>query len=256
MEDGPNSSALGRAFRAIRRDGITATLARAGEVALRMLREYRIFRRPDAENVFTRIYELNYWGSTESVSGTGSTVAFTERLRADLVGLIDEHRIGTIFDAPCGDFNWMRLVVASRPIDYVGVDIVAPMIADLQARHGSDRVRFVHADLTQFDYPRADLMICRDCLFHLSYADARKILANFVASGTPLLLATTHRPDGSFTNHDIRTGAFRPIDLFAPPYSLPTEVAHRVEDDDSGLKRREMCLWTSDQVAAALARFP
>ncbi|MGA0133216.1 MAG: class I SAM-dependent methyltransferase [Opitutales bacterium] len=205
------------------------------------------------EERFTWIYENNYWQEGESASGTGSTLRYTENLRKELPGLFSRFGVQKIFDAPCGDFNWMRLVVASTGVRYQGADIVRPMIESLQTRHGSERVTFVHLDLIRGPFPRADLMVCRDCLFHLSYADARRVLENFVASGTPYLLTTTHRDDGTWVNRDIPTGGFRPMDLFAPPYSLPRDPLARVEDWVAPDPEREMCLWSREQVAAALS---
>ena len=216
--------------------------------AARQLRAMR-----SAEERFTWIYENNYWQDGESVSGTGSTLQYTENLRRELPELFERFDIRSVFDAPCGDFNWMRLVVESTGICYAGADIVRPMVESLKARYGSERVTFTHLDLIRGPFPRADLMVCRDCLFHLSYTDARKVLENFVASGTPYLLTTTHRNDGSWGNRDIETGGFRPMDLFAAPYFLPRDPLVRIEDWVAPDPEREMCLWSREQVAAALS---
>jgi hypothetical protein len=95
-------------------------------------------------------------------------------------------------------------------------------------------------------------MICRDCLFHLSYADARRVLENFLASGIPYLLTTTHRNDGALVNRDIETGDFRMIDLFEAPFCLPKTPLARIDDWLTPDPEREMCLWSRDQVAHGL----
>ena len=62
--------------------------------------------------IFDNIYEMNYWRNCESLSGDGSTLNYTENLRKQLPNLIKAFSINTIYDAPCGDFNWMRGVVS------------------------------------------------------------------------------------------------------------------------------------------------
>lgn len=59
---------------------------------------------------FTSIYRNNGWGSLESRSGAGSTLASTANIRRELPGLVERLNIRTLLDAPCGDFNWMKEV--------------------------------------------------------------------------------------------------------------------------------------------------
>ena len=113
----------------------------------------------------------------------------------------------------------------------------------------------MHIDLISGKFPPADLMICRDCLFHLSYSDTRSVLENFVASGIPYLLTTSHKNDGTIVNRDIQTGSFRVMDLFAPPYNFPRETLARIDDWVAPDPEREMCLWTREQVVAILGAF-
>ncbi len=217
----------------------------------------KVFSSTRIEDRFTEIWRLNVWGNDESVSGSGSTLAATQSLREALPRLFEQFNIHSILDAPCGDYGWMREVLRAFPraLDYTGGDIVAPLVRELQAQHGREGVRFIATDITSTPLPRADLLICRDCLFHLSYRDTRAALANFVASGIPWLLTTTHRNEGAFGNRDIDTGDFRRIDLFAPPYNLPRDVAFRFEDWCAPEPPREMCLWSSEQIRHALDAF-
>lgn len=201
---------------------------------------------------FTAIYKGNHWGGDESASGRGSSLAYTDNLRAHLPGLFEQFKIRSVLDAPCGDFHWMRLVTNQLNIDYTGADIVKPIIESNQSKYANASTRFVQLDITRHPLPPADLMICRDCLFHLSYADVRAALVNFVKSGTPYLLTTTHINNGTFRNHDILTGSFRLIDLFSEPFNLPREPLARIADWIEPHPEREMCLWSSEQIAAAL----
>lgn len=107
----------------------------------------------------------------------------------------------------------------------------------------------MHLDIAQDRLPQADLMICRDCLFHLSYEDTERFLRNFRASGIPYLLTTTHFNRSGFVNRDIDTGDWRWMDLFQPPYRFPAAPAWRVVD---GGGDREMCLWAREDLPSSL----
>jgi len=213
-----------------------------------------ILSRRSIEDRFTAIYQTNYWGCKESVSGRGSNLEYTRNLRNKLPQVFAALSINTVFDAPCGDFGWMRHVVEETDIDYIGGDIVLPLVNSLNTQFRSPNVLFMHIDLTQGTFPRADMMICRDCLYHLSYSDTRKVLENFIASEIPYLLTTTQARASGSENKDIRTGDYRLIDLFAAPYGFPKDVALRIEDWMPE-HEREMCLWSREQVIEACSRF-
>ena len=206
------------------------------------------------EDVFTKKFIENSWKCDESRSGPSSTLTRTKNLREKLPILIDKLNIKSIFDAPCGDLNWMKYFIDETKITYIGGDIVLPMI-NSHKEHYSDikNVNFIHIDLTSQEYPVADMMLCRDCLFHLSYDDTLKVLKNFVASRIPYLLTTTHFNKGQITNKDIVTGAWRWMDLFMPPYNFPKDTLSRITD---GGGDREMCLWSREQVAQVVETWP
>ena len=206
----------------------------------------------EAQAVFTEIYHRNQWGSPESVSASGSEMTRTRHLRTELPHLLREFNIRSVLDIPCGDFNWMKEVVANTSVTYVGGDIVKPLIQQLSDTHSSHNVKFIHLDITKSQLPQADLMICRDCLIHLSYADTRAMLTNFLSSGIPYLLTTTHVNAGTFQNHDIATGDFRLIDLYSAPYNFPRDPLAVIDDWVPPDPERTICLWTRDQVSVAL----
>lgn len=250
---------LRKTLDSISNDGLARTLGKILRYPLGVLEDRAQTRRRlkaialrDTEQKFTEIYSRNLWGSDESASGVGSTLECTANLRNALPGLFRTLSVNTVFDAPCGDFNWMRHVVQELEITYIGGDIVRPLLDVNISRYGTNRIRFLHIDLTSAPFPAADLMICRDCMFHLSYQDTWRILRNFVNSEIPYLLATTHINQLAFRNRDIVTGDFRRIDLFEEPYAFPKDVFFRVDDWIPPQPIREMCLWSRAQVAEAL----
>lgn len=205
------------------------------------------------ENIFTQIYNTNHWGGSESRSGPGSTLEFTEKLRNELPKVFEKFSIKKVFDGPCGDFHWMRHVLSQTDIEYVGGDIVRPMIDELNEQFKSDKVSFVHMDLTKDSYPSADLMICRDCLYHFSFADTWALVNKFLKSGIPYLLTTTHfNTHAHFVNRDIATGGYRAINLCLPPYNFPSDPLYDVvENVDNSGNIRKLSLWSREQILRA-----
>src|SRR4029079_1649688 len=142
----------------------------------------------EMEAVFWRFYLENVWGAA-SVSGPGSTAWPTTVIRERLPALLRELEVTTLLDAPCGDFNWLSS--CELPPHYIRCDIVGELVDDLRRLHGRADRRFERLDLTCDPLPAADLILCRDCLGHLPFADIAAALANFRASGARYLLATT-----------------------------------------------------------------
>lgn len=170
--------------------------------------------------IFRRIYSNNTWGSTESRSGTGSSLAETANLRSALPELLEKLKIKSILDIPCGDFNWMEKVDLTG-IHYTGADIVPEMIEANNQKYSNDDREFKEIDLLADDLPQADLIICRDCLVHFSFEDAFKAMESMCNSGTKYLLTTT------FPLHQnilINTGEWYAINLNAEPFPLPTPL--------------------------------
>jgi hypothetical protein len=191
------------------------------------------------KNIFRRIFNENLWGNAESVSGEGSNLQRTAAIRTVLPALLARHGVRSILDAPCGDFFWMK-EVALDVDSYVGADIVPELIASNTERYASSQRRFIVCDLVEDELPRADLVLCRDCLGHLSYAETRRALDNFRRSGATWLLTTTFT--GPRENHDITTGDWRPINLERAPYGFGPAV--------------ELINEGSDEVDEALGAFP
>ncbi len=180
-------------------------------------------------NVFQQIHDSSAWNvvTTESVSGEGSTLEQTATLRAELPGLLRKLGVRSLLDLPCGDFNWMQHLDLTD-IRYTGGDIVSALVERNQAQFGNDQRRFLHLNLLSDDLPACDLLFCRDCLVHLSFADVQAALANIRRSGITYL-ATTHFHEEE-ENTDILTGGWRPLNFFKAPFNFPASVTEINED--------------------------
>lgn len=203
---------------------------------------------------FKLIYEKNLWRNAESLSGSGSTLKFTRKIRESLPELVSKLKISSIFDAPCGDFNWMKHAIQTIDVNYIGADIVEELIQENIKRYSARKIQFRQLNLIEDYFPEADMMICRDCLFHMSFKDTLKILTNFLESEISYIYTTTYNKPESFNNMDINTGDFRAIDLRKFPYSFPEGDIFSVLDGKEGNTERHMTVWSKNQIFAAVHR--
>ncbi len=175
----------------------------------------------DVQTIFTKAYKENIWNSTESFSGEGSTLSATNVIRSILPDLLKKLDAKVFLDAPCGDFNWMQHVDIPN-VNYIGGDIVKEIVIKNQQTYGNDVRRFVELDIIRSKLPQADVMLCRDCLIHLSYEHINSFIKNLHASGIKYLITNTY-PNRK-ENINIETGRFRPVNLLLPPFNFPEPI--------------------------------
>lgn len=202
------------------------------------------------ENVFTTIYQENFWRSEESVSGPGSTIEFTKNIVEQIPRIISDLGLKRILDAPCGDYNWFRLIERDNDVSYIGGDIVEGLVISNQERYGNDNTRFIHLDITNEALPKADLWLCRDCLSHLSNDDIFKVIHNFMNSDITYLLTSSHPKTKKNTN--ILTGQFRQLNLELPPFNFCKPLLS-VDDWIEGYPFRQLALWEKRQLSKNLS---
>ncbi len=222
---------------------LPALRARAG------LRNWRLINAPTAK-VFEDIYRNRSWGG-KSVSGMGSDHEQTKTLCQELPKLLQTYSVRSLLDAPCGDFSWMKLVELGDR-SYTGGDIVPGLIEENNAKYRSSNRQFRVLDLIKDPLPPADLLLCRDCLIHLSFRDVRSVFSNIAKSDIPYVLITNYPL--LTRNTDILTGGFRAINLQLSPFRLPKPAAVITEDlfpnqrDDPNFIR-ELALWRRSDFA-------
>jgi hypothetical protein len=182
---------------------------------------------------FTRVYKLRLWESGGTVSGVGSTLENTVGVRRIIHGVIEEYKINSVLDAPCGDFSWFSNLIENKPeINYYGVDIVQEIIEVNKLNHESKTQTFSYFNLAKrFSVlPRTDLIICRDLLVHLSLKDCKKVLRNFKKSGSKYLLITHFISDSNqlITNSELTMNfdgfGWRPLNMEDKIFGLGTAI--------------------------------
>ena len=145
----------------------------------------------------------------------------------------------------------MKYLLPKLSIKYIGGDIIKDLIDQHKKFFENETIKFVHINLIEEKFPKVDLMICRDCLFHLSYKDIKGVLQNFIKAEIKYLLTTTFiegRP-----HRDIISGDFRRLNLFQEPFSFNKNPLERIDDSIYPYPCRQICLWSRSQVADALA---
>ena len=203
----------------------------------------------DRQTAFDSIYKSNGWNSEESLSGPGSEAARTSHYAHELRTQLDRLGVKTVFDAPCGDLNW--ILSAVRNVGYLGGDIAPTLIKDLQRTYPDLDLRVF--DICTDAFPKADVWHCRDCLFHLPFADIRSAFRNFLRSDIRYALLTTHRSRAFHRNVDVPVGGWRYLDLELNPFSLPKPKAY-LRDYRVGLDfPRYVGLWSREQIKSTLS---
>src|SRR3984885_4706502 len=111
--------------------------------------------------VFTQCWKEGWWaipdkdGVIAQKSGPGSSLKYTQALREELPKFLRRYNVRTIFDAGCGDFLWMKHVPLDG-INYLGGDVVAPLIEQLQ-KENPDKIFLVYDPRWLYLWKREDV---------------------------------------------------------------------------------------------------
>lgn len=181
----------------------------------------RLLRVSSRKRQFETIYKRGGFGGSPSLSGAGSDLVQTERIRAELPLLLARRRIRTILDAPCGDWYWMQHVDLTA-YNYIGADLVEGLVVENNRRFGKSNRRFIRLDICKDPIPEVDLVLCRDCLIHLRTRDCLKAMQNIRSSGSKYILTTTY-PQRE-RNEELPVEFWRPLNLKKPPFCLPVPL--------------------------------
>jgi len=205
------------------------------------------------EERFEQIYKTNLWSDTESRSGAGSSLDATASLRISLPPLLRSLDTRRLLDVPCGDFNWMSHVDLTG-IDYEGGDIVESIIETNRARYESAGRKFMRVDLTSGPLPDADVILCRDCLVHFSFANIMAAFRTMRGSRARYLLTTTFLDREA--NKDIVDGDWRPLNLVQAPFLLRPPHSVLLEDcmeEGGAYADKALAVWRVSDLPTELA---
>jgi hypothetical protein len=209
----------------------------------------------DPYQAFDAIFRERRWGGcSEDFSGTGASLDQTTVVREELPKLCAELDVRSLLDVPCGDFYWMKHTDL-KGISYIGADIVQAII-DRNSRQFGDpttgRRQFLRLNLCDDPLPDVDLIVCRDCLVHLSFSDISKALRNIYRSSAGYLLTTTFTERDE--NTDIPTGEWRTLNLSVAPFCFPPPVRiinERCTLQGDAYRDKSLALWRIQDLATA-----
>ncbi len=173
------------------------------------------------EDAFTRCYKTKAWATNaqgEGSSGTGSTLEATEEYRVFLQDFLKSHKIRSVVDAGCGDWEFSQYI-DWRGIQYSGYDIVKSVIIRNKKNFGAPNIKFFQANTLEFDLPQADLLITKDVLQHLPIEDIKSFTRHF-SKYKYCLITNDINPYRRTSNIQIVAGQYRPIDLTEPPFNV------------------------------------
>lgn len=203
------------------------------------------------ETVFEFYAASGHWlddARPESLSGPGSSLHYTSEFRRRFERFLAASNCRSLLDAPCGDFNWMREVRLPDGMRYFGGEISQTLtLANRRAYGSADRL-FFPINLISEPLPQADIWLCRDCLFHLSFDHIAAVLRNAARANFKYCLLSSHC---NKINHEIVTGEFREVNLLKAPFHFPEPIA-RLPDYIDGFPERYVGVWAADQLLCAL----
>ena len=226
-------------------------------IKVKLIKKFYLNSKADYETKFNLIYKTNYWSDKESVSGSGSNKTQTQNAIKNINKILVDYNIKSIFDAPCGDFNWMNDLLKEstrlnkKNIQYLGADIVQDLILNLKKEHSTQNINFIKFDVISQNFPNQELFICRDCFIHFSNKDIKKTISNFLDSKIKYILITDSIVDDDFENYEIKTGEYRKLDLTKEPFNFPKNHLFQFNDLYNIKKQKydtKMTLWSREKL--------
>ena len=180
------------------------------------------------------------------LSGYGSSKNSAKDAQAFIGDIIKRYNPKKILDLGCGDWTWFSSLgdmLDSSGVEYEGWDACARMIRDNNEKYGNDSVRFMLKDIVTEEYPKVDLIICRDVLFHLQQSMALEVIEK-VHKSCSLFISTTF--PYTTTNKKLTGGwGFYTINLAIDPFSLSRYEVEKRHEVKCGQKNnmRFVCMY-------------
>lgn len=172
----------------------------------------------DNDTVWDVIYQENKW---DNGSGPGSLPEKTIEYRNMLESFMKEHKIKTVLDIGCGDWQFSKLIDWGD-VKYTGIDCVKDMIDKNKELYKQDGREFILMNVIKEpdklrEY-KVDLIIMKDVLQHWPVNEIYKIIG-IVRKCTKYILITNCCNQGD-EGDDINFGGFRPLSHKKKPLKL------------------------------------
>ena len=163
---------------------------------------------------FSDVYRRKLWATHGVLSGDGSRVATTRPVAAWLTQQAADG-MRDVLDLGCGDLEWVAGIpaIAEGSMRYHGVDAVPSLVS-----HHKRVYPWFHGaamDLEAMPRIEADVVLCKDVLFHLCNGAAEQILTHIERGTWRRLLITTQPGAANSRRHGMRGGKMAPLDIEA-----------------------------------------
>jgi len=162
----------------------------------------------------------------ESISGPGSYIENATESCSLISDTIIKYNIKSILDLGCGDFNYFKTINISN-ISYVGWDVSQEMITDNINKYGNKNIKFEVKDIITNEYPKVDLIICRDVFFHLDQSFTSKCLDK-IKKNCKFFISTSfnniNKNENIKSYNNIDNWGFYPINLNISPFNLNNSI--------------------------------
>ena len=153
------------------------------------------------------------WKQGHAQSGVGSEGLFADRYVTLVREYAAKYGLRSVIDGGCGDFSIGSRLAPSFD-EYTALDASSVIIESNKRRYaGLKTVNFRVADMTAGTFPKADLILIRQVLQHLTNAQISRILINLEASEWRRALITEDvcgrsddgPPNIDLPSHSVRT---------------------------------------------------
>ncbi|MDO7137495.1 class I SAM-dependent methyltransferase [Algibacter lectus] len=160
------------------------------------------------KDAMTQIYEMKLWGGTgfDFYSGSGSHDAdIINPYLESIINFFKTHKNNlTVCDLGCGDFNIGKQLTQFTK-KYIAADIVERLIQRNKQIYQADNLEFHCLDLAKDKLPKADCIILRQVLQHLSNLEIISVVKKL--KHYKFIILTEHIPLDTFIpNKDIISG--------------------------------------------------
>jgi hypothetical protein len=217
--------------------------ARARVRSLRARLSSMRYKGGSTKDVFEHIYAERQWGSLgepgpiDSGAGSASTpsIPYVTIVR----DYIKAEGVKVVADLGCGDFRVGKAICEGLDIQYIGVDVVRPLVGPLNATYQSDRTKYLCLDLIEDELPEADIYLIRQVFQHLGN---QQIEINLNKPRGETVLVTEHLPTTPAAHNtdklpgpDIRLYRKSGVFLEHRPFSFTTQTLLEVPQPFNGM---------------------
>ncbi|WP_407556079.1 class I SAM-dependent methyltransferase [Winogradskyella sp. 4-2091] len=180
------------------------------------------------KDAMQQVYDLHLWGGKDfdfySGSGSHDAEIVTPYIECVSSFLKAHNNALTVCDLGCGDFN-IGNQLTQYTKKYIGIDIVDNLIERNKKLFKADHLEFHCLDIVEDELPKADCIILRQVLQHLSNDEIQNVVEKL--QNYKYVILTEHVPIGNFeSNKDIISGQGirikkqSGVDVLAAPFNL------------------------------------